>query len=108
VSSAAFSPDGKRIVSTSADQTLRLRNATNGSPIGDPLTGHTDIVCSAASSPDGKSIASASVDQTLRLWDATSRVPITRHSLHGHTERVNSVAFSPDWSWPGLVDATAP
>ena len=64
----AFSPDGQRIVSGSADKTVRLWNADTGQPIGDPLTGHTDFVYSVAFSPDGQHIVSGSYDKTLRLW----------------------------------------
>ena len=40
VSSAAFSPDGKRIVTASEDKTARLWDAETGEPIGEPLKGH--------------------------------------------------------------------
>jgi WD40 repeat protein len=50
---AAFSPDGRRIVTVSKDKTARLWEAETGKPIGEPLTGHTDRVSSAAFSPDG-------------------------------------------------------
>ena len=35
--SAAFSPDGKRIVTASSDKTARLWDAATGKPIGEPL-----------------------------------------------------------------------
>jgi len=67
--SAAFSPDGKRIVTTSADKTARVWDAATGQPIGEPLKGHEDAVNSAAFSPDGKRIVTASDDKTARVWD---------------------------------------
>ena len=40
--SAAFSPDGKRIVTASSDKTARIWDAATGKPIGEPLKGHKD------------------------------------------------------------------
>ena len=71
----AFSPDGTRIASGSADKTVRLWDAATGQPVGQPLTGHTDAVSSVAFSPDGTRIASGSDDKTVRLWDAPPANP---------------------------------
>ena len=93
--SAAFSPDGKRIVTASGDKTARIWDADSGKPIGEPLKGHEDAVVSAAFSPDGKRIVTASRDKTARIWDADSGKPIGE-PLKGHEDAVVSAAFSPD------------
>jgi WD40 repeat protein len=67
--SAAFSLDGARIVTASADNTARLWDAATGQPIV-VLKGHDGIVISAAFSPDGARVVTASRDGTARLWDA--------------------------------------
>lgn len=72
VHSIAFSPDGRWVVSGSADNTLRLWDVESGQPIEDPLRGHTASVLSVAFCYDGRQIVSGSSDKTLRLWDAAS------------------------------------
>ena len=64
---AAFSPDGKRIVTASADKTARLWDVESGKQIGEPLTGYAYAVWGAAFSPDGKRIVIASGEKTARL-----------------------------------------
>jgi dipeptidyl aminopeptidase/acylaminoacyl peptidase len=93
--SAAFSPDGKRIVTASNDETARVWDAESMEPIGKPLKGHEDAVQSAAFSPDGQRIVTASADGTARVWDADSGSPIGE-PLKGHLPAVSSAAFSPD------------
>ena len=93
VTSVAFSPDGKLIVSGRADKTVRLWDIV-GNPIGQPFQGHESYVFSVAFSPDGKLIVSGSWDKTVRLWDIDGN-PIGQ-PFQGHEPPVSSVAFSPD------------
>ena len=69
MTSAAFSPDGSRIVTASADNTARIWDAETAKEIA-VLRGHQDALFSAAFSPDGSRIVTASVDKTARMWDA--------------------------------------
>ena len=67
--SAAFSPDGTRVVTASDDRTARLWDAETGKEIA-VLQAHNGTVRSAAFSPDGTRVVTASDDGTARLWDA--------------------------------------
>ena len=53
VSSVAFSPDGKQVVSGSHDKIVRLWDVATGTPL-QTLEGHSSSVYSVAFSPDGK------------------------------------------------------
>ncbi|MCG8421624.1 MAG: protein kinase [Proteobacteria bacterium] len=93
VRSAAFSPGGERIVTTSYDHVVRVWNADgSGEPV--VLRGHQGRVFSAVFSSDGKRIVTASIDHTARVWNADgSGQPIV---LRGHERWVKSAVFSPD------------
>jgi WD40 repeat protein len=70
VTSAAFSPDGKLVVSASGDRTVRLWDAVTGAAL-QTLEGHWDSVTSAAFSPDSKVFVSnhwVTEDQKNILW----------------------------------------
>ena len=67
----AFFPDGKGMVSASADQTLRLWSMSSSQPIA-TLRGHRGGVNVVDVSADGKAAVSGSDDGTLRLWQAES------------------------------------
>jgi len=94
VNSAAFSPDGSRIV-TAGGTTALIWDAASGKKIV-ALRGHGGDLRSAAFSPDGSRIVTASTDWTARIWDAASGKEIA--ALLGHGADVNSAAFSPDGS----------
>ncbi|MGO9037041.1 MAG: protein kinase domain-containing protein [Steroidobacteraceae bacterium] len=93
VNSAAYSPDGSRVVTASNDKTARIWDAHTGIELAE-LSGHEDHVAFAAYSPDGTRIVTASDDKTARVWDARTGHELT--VLSGHLDTVSSAAYSPD------------
>ena len=92
-----FSPDGKRALSGSWDETMRLWDIESRKEL-QQFGGHEDRVLGVQFSPDGKQAVSSCVgDPFLRLWDLESGTEIRRFT--GHTDGVTSLAFSPDGRW---------
>jgi WD40 repeat protein len=92
---AAFSPDGKCIVSGSADCTILIWDAQTGNHVLRHLKRHTDAVFCVAYSPDGRQIASGSWGNTIIVWDAVTGM-VVAGPFKGHTGTVESVSFSLD------------
>ncbi|HEU4411563.1 MAG TPA: protein kinase [Polyangiaceae bacterium] len=106
VYTAAFSPDGRRLVTASNDKTVRVFRADGAAA--EPLVSfaHPDYAAAAAFSPDGRRIATASADKAVRIWPADGAgEPVV---LRGHDGAVFSVAWSPDGARlaTGSVDNT--
>ena len=95
MSSVAFSPDGKRIVTGSWDKTVKVWDAATGQEVL-TLKGHTTGVRSVAFSPDGKRIVTGigGINATVKVWDAEKEQNVL--VLKGHTDTVTSVAFTDD------------
>jgi WD40 repeat protein len=68
VTSVAFSPDGRQVVSGSRDRTVRIWDVQSTKQI-TLLQGHHGPVLSVSFSPDGAFVASGSRDRTIRFWD---------------------------------------
>ena len=66
--SAAFSPDGTRVVTASDDNTAQIWDAATGKSLGPPLE-HPEGVRTAAFSRDGTRVLTVSVRNTARVWE---------------------------------------
>lgn len=102
VTSAAFSPNGKQIVSGSSDGSARIWNVENGDMLL-CLRGHEGGVYSVAYSPTGQRIVTGSSDCTVRIWSADTGDELL--CLHGHECGVEVVNFSYDGQRIGSVDS---
>jgi WD40 repeat protein len=66
VTEAEYSPDGSRVVTASADGSVRVFRVRTGQELG--ALRHKGRATSASFSPDGRLIATAGSDRTARLW----------------------------------------
>jgi WD40 repeat protein len=73
VFAVAFSPDGRTLVTSGADNEIRLWNVADRTPIGVPLTGPRNYVFSVVLSSDGGTLAAAAGDGTVWLWNIDNR-----------------------------------
>jgi WD40 repeat protein len=104
VTSVAFSPDGKMLLS--AGTNIKLWSVGTGNLL-NTFEPHTDYINQAAFSPNGKSILSASNDRTIKVLSVTNGEILA--SFEDHASGVNCISFSPDGQFiaSGSIDATS-
>jgi WD40 repeat protein len=92
----AFSPDGRFIVTVSAEGAARMWDVFSGREYRRVLHPGLGQILRAAFSPEGRWLATASSDNTARIWDVATGKEQWRLR---HTAFVQDVAFSPDGRW---------
>jgi WD40 repeat protein len=93
VNAVAVTADGKRVISGSSDNTLKVWDLRTGKEEF-TLKGHSDWVNAVAVTADGKRAISGSSDNTLKVWDLTTGKE--EFTLKGHSNSVNAVAVTAD------------
>ncbi|NUP06881.1 MAG: AAA family ATPase [Polyangiaceae bacterium] len=88
----AFSPDGSRLATGSADQTIRLHVRSGDAAT--VLRGHTSTVQDLVFSSDGARLLSASDDGTARVWDVALATPLD--ILEPRGEQMRLARFTSD------------
>jgi len=99
--SVQFDPQGKRLLSSSYDRTVKLWDAESGALLLD-FSGHAYPVGGACFSPDGELVASSSYERdpergvvgTIHLWG--SRTGEVLRTLEAGRKPIVDVRFSPD------------
>lgn len=99
ITSIAFSPDSRYILTGSEDKTAKLWDVSTGLELR-TFDGHPNGVTSVAFSPNGQYILTASASSAespagiAKLWNATTGAEV--RSFKGSVGDIECVAFSPD------------
>lgn len=100
--SVAFHPQGNLVASGGDDHAIKVWELQTGKCT-KTLQGHSNAIYTIAHSHQHNLLASGHEDQTIKLWDINLNNPQNLKSdlqpfriLRGHSDRIFSVAFSPD------------
>ena len=87
ITTCTITSDGKKIISSSSDNVIRIWDIVTGKLLGD-LTGHDDQVTTLTVTPDNNNLVSSSRDNTVKLWDLENKNLLdqftTDHPISAH------------------------
>lgn len=93
---AAFSPDGKKLLTGNGTGGLKLWYVDTGKLIRDQPGHEESEISGVAFSPDGKQAVSTSTAGTWVLWDVSSGAVIVRKNYDNQDIKIYSAFFRPD------------
>jgi len=106
VESLAFSPDGDILAGAAGDHQVYLWDPASGKPLGEPLSGHPDLIYDLAFSPDGKWLAAGGCENWLTVWNMETRIRAWQRPFQSintndplgfdNSRTINSLGFTPD------------
>ena len=92
--SAAFSPDGKTVLTEAGDAAVRLWDAADGELIG--TLPHESALAGAGFTTDGRRVLSITEDGRAHIWTLTSDDVVGSHRSIAHDEPVQQVDVTAD------------
>jgi WD40 repeat protein len=81
VVSATYSPDGKKIASSSWNKQIKVWNAETGVELA-TIAGHKGVVSQVRFTHDGRHIVSGSLDKTVRIFSADTYAEVATIKAH--------------------------
>src|SRR5207237_3766359 len=91
--SAAFSPDGLRLITARDDKMAQIRDLATGEPVG-PALKHRSPVSQAQFNADGQRVLTCTDDGAVQIWNALTGEPVAPALKQDH--KALRAMFSPD------------